>query len=60
MVDSALTAIGDTTEYKAVSYLRSSLPDAYRIELVSEEGFYIDQNGYTGYLEASEDIYPLF
>ena len=60
MVDSALSAIGDMPESKAVTYLRSSLPDAYRVELVTAEGFYIDQDGKTGYLEASEDIYPLF
>lgn len=60
MVDSAMSAIGDMSEDKAVTYLKDSLSDAYRVELASSEGAYIDQNGEKGYLEASEDIYPLF
>lgn len=60
MVDSAISAIGDMSEDKAVTYLKDSLSDAYRVELASSEGAYIDQNGEKGYLEASEDIYPLF
>ena len=60
MVDSALSAIGDMTRDRAISYLKNSLPDAYRVELVSEEGAYIDQNGDTGYVEPTEEIFPLF
>lgn len=60
MVNSALSAIGDMTEDQAVTYLKNSLSDAFRVELVSEEGRYIDQDGKTGYLNPSEDIYPLF
>lgn len=60
MVNSALSAIGDMTEDKAVTYLKNSLSDAYRVELASEEGTYIDQDGEKGYLKPSEDIYPLF
>ena len=60
MVDSALSAIGDMSEEQAVSYLKDSLSDAYRVGLVSVEGRYIDQNGERGYLEASEEAYPLF
>lgn len=60
MVDSALSAIGDMSEEQAVSYLKDSLSDAYRVGLVSAEGRYIDQNGERGYLEASEEAYPLF
>lgn len=60
MVNSALSAIGDMYEDKAVTYLKNSLSDAFRVELVSGEGEYIDQDGKTGYLNPSEDIYPLF
>ena len=60
MVDSALSAIGDMSEEQAVSYLKDSLSDAYRVGLVSAEGRYIDQKGERGYLEASEEAYPLF
>ena len=60
MVDSALSAIRDMAPDQAVSYLKNSLPDAYRVELVSEEGAYIDQNGETGYVEPTEEIFPLF
>lgn len=60
MVDSALTAIGDMSLEDAVSYLKSGIPDAYKVELASKEGEYIDQNGEIGYVEPTEEIYPLF
>ena len=60
MVNSALSAIGDMYEDKAVTYLKNSLSDAFRVELFSGEGEYIDQDGKTGYLTPSEDLYPLF
>lgn len=60
MVNSALSSIGDMSEEKAITYLKDSLSDACRVELSSAEGKYIDQNGEKGYLEATEDIYPLF
>ena len=60
MVNSALSAIGDMSQEQAVSYMKDSLSDAWCVELVSAEGRYIDQNGKSGYIEASEEIYPLF
>lgn len=60
MVDGALNSIGDMTTKEAVSYLQNSVPDAYRIELVSKDGEYIDQNGKTGYVKPTKELYPLF
>ncbi|MGN0778674.1 MAG: ATP-binding protein [Aristaeellaceae bacterium] len=60
MVDSALVAIGDMTRDEARAYLRTSLPDAYRVELVTADGAYLDQDGKTGYITPSEDVFPLF
>ncbi|MGN0437272.1 MAG: ATP-binding protein, partial [Lachnospiraceae bacterium] len=60
MVDGALNSIGDMTKKEAVSYLRNSIPDAYRVELVSGDGEYIDQNGKTGYVKPTKELYPLF
>lgn len=60
MVDSALNAVGDMSGEEAITYLESSVPDAYRVMLVSKEGAYIDQKGEVGFLEPAEKLYPLF
>lgn len=60
IMDSALTAIGDMDSQKAQSYLRTSLLDTYRVELVTEEGEYIDQNGKRGFIKLTEELCPLF
>ncbi len=60
MVDVALTSIGDMTTDEAVCYMKSSVPDAYKVVLISGEGKYLDQNGKTGYVEPADDVNPLF
>lgn len=60
MVDSALTAVGEMNTEEAVSYLKSCIPDLYRVLLVTKEGEYIDQTGKKNYLEPTEKLYPLF
>ena len=60
IMDRALTAIGDMDSQKAQSYLRTSLLDTYRVELVTEEGEYIDQNGKRGFIKLTEELCPLF
>ena len=60
MVDSALSSIGDTSLDRAVNYLNNSVPDACEIELVSDDGIYIRQNGESGYITPTNDMFPLF
>ncbi|MDD6050830.1 MAG: ATP-binding protein [Clostridiales bacterium] len=60
MVDSALSAIGDMSWDSAATYLKSSMTNAYQVELLTGDGAFINQNGEGGYITPSEDVFPLF
>lgn len=50
----------DCVEAEAVSYLKTSMGDAYNLQMIDVDGKFIDQNGKKGYINLTEDLFPLF
>lgn len=58
-VNAALSVIDDLTEKEAQEFLYGILPRAYNVQLVTDDGAYLDQFGKKGYVEIDDTAFRL-